>query len=181
MSKFINVSHDTPPIVLGKRKLKRRGIVIHETIGIDSLAYLQGGSIRDGRRVSADFLIGKTGFIWQITPPGYFAFGSGIARWRGYQEEDHTINQGFYQVELENDPNRNQVIGTSQYIALAWLIRRLCTYVPIDFRDVIGHYQCALPVGRKTDPISLNWPMLTVECLSPSKEHKDYTADGELS
>jgi N-acetylmuramoyl-L-alanine amidase len=178
---FKDVSEYTSPQVLGKRLNSRRGIVIHETIGFDSLTWLQGGSALVGRPASSDFLISKQGIIYQITPPGSFAYHSGPAKWRGYQEPDTSINQGFYGIELENEPTRGQRINTVQYIGLAWLVRLLVSHSPIDLRDIAGHGQVALPPGRKTDPITLNWMMLTSELIHPSNEANLYEFRGELS
>lgn len=178
---FKDVSMSTAPNVIGRRVLPRRGIVLHETIGTNSLSYLQGGSVADGRRVSCDYLIGRKGNIWQITPPGYYGFHSGIARHGGYQEKDHSINQGYVGIEFENKPALGQEITTEQYIAGAFLIRRLCSAWPIPLTAIVGHSAVALPVGRKTDPITLNWVMLTNELIYPSVESHQYVIDGELS
>ena len=181
MPQFRDVSNLTSPLVIKPRRLRRRGIVVHETIGINSLHYLQVGSIQDGRYVSADYLIARNGDVFQITPPGYCANHSGQARWNGYQESDTTINQGFIGVELENNPELGQRCTNAQYIALAWLIRRLMSAWPIDIRNIVGHYQVALPVGRKTDPITLDWTVLSHEMMLPSIEAGEYHPESELS
>lgn len=181
MFKFHDVSADTNLKLIGNRTIERGGIVLHETIGYDSLAYLQGGSLKDGRKASSDYLIARNGDVYQITPPGCYSFHSGIARWQGYQEEDRSINRRFIGIELENHPGVGQVITGPMYISCAWLVRRLCSAFPIDFRSIVGHYQVALPFGRKSDPITLNWQMLTVELIRPSVSAQVLKVDGELS
>lgn len=178
MPQFYDVSDNTDADVVGTRQLKRRGVVIHETIGTDSLAWLQGGSARHGSPASCDFLISKVGNIYMLTTPSTYSFHSGRARWRLYQEKDGSINQGFFGVELENYPASGQTINTPQYIALAALLRYLLTWFDIDFRNVAGHYEVALPAGRKQDPVTLNWAMLTDELLLPSKEQSLYAFKG---
>lgn len=180
MSKYLDVSADTDSKLMGNRTLERRGIVLHETIGYDSLSYLQGGSLKDGRRASADYLIGRTGLIYQLIPPGHYSYHSGVARDGLYQERDHSINQGYIGIELENFPEHGQVITTLQYIACGFLVRRLIQYWTLDIRNVRGHYQVALPSGRKTDPLTLNWGMLSQEILLPSSESFLYIPPREM-
>lgn len=181
MFKFYDVSGRTNTELYRPRLVRRRGIVVHETIGYDSLPYLQGGSLLDGRKVSSDYHIARNGDVSQITPPRCYSFHSGVARWQLYQESDRTINQGFVGVELENHPDDGQVVTGPQYIGLAWLIRVLCTSHPIDLRNVVGHYQVALPSGRKKDPVTMNWTMLTTELIRPSVTASGYIVGGELS
>ena len=181
MYTFKDVSADTNREVIGMRTILRRGILLHETIGFSSLHYLQGGALSEGKKVSADYLISRTGDIYQITPPGYYAFHSGVARWQLYQESDRSINQGFVGVELENNPSMGERIPAPEYIALAWLIRQLCAVFEIDVRNIVGHYQVALPSGRKSDPVTLNWVMLTDELMSPSRESLQLHVSGKLS
>ena len=181
MYDFQDVSATTLRKVIRPRILPRCGILIHETDGLNSLAYLQGGSFNSGNPVSADYLIAKTGEVYQITPPGWYAWHSGIASWRHYQEADKSINQGFVGVEVENYVSRGQKIAPEQYIALGWLVRRLVMAHGIDFRNITGHKQVALPAGRKTDPATLNWLMFTQELLSPSQEQQLYVVRAELS
>lgn len=178
---FYNVSNKTSREVIAPRLVKRRGIVVHTSDGWDSLTYLQGGSLLDGRKVSSDYLISRAGLIYMITPPGWYAFHTGTARWNLQQDDDRTLNKSFVGVELEWKQGANQAITAPQYIALAWLLRRLCTDHAIDLRNVVGHYQVALPAGRKQDPLTLNWGMLTVELINPSVEQSLYEYKGEVS
>lgn len=181
MHSYIDMSASTKKGVIRPRTLPRCGILLHETIGSNSLAWLQGGSLAAGQPVSADYLIGRGGEIYQITPPGWFAWHSGVARWRDYQEADRSINQGFVGIEIENNPTIGQKIDSLQYIALGFLVRRLISAWGIDVRNVTGHAQVALPSGRKSDPATLNWPMLSSELVSPSTEQTYYQIRGELS
>lgn len=170
MYTYRDVSAATSKDVGGFRVVKRKGIVLHETIGINSLYWLQGGSALAGRPASADFLIDRKGDVFQLTQPGRFAFHTGVARWQLQQDPDRSLSQSFIGIELENHPDNGQKVTTEQYIACAWLIRRLISYHPIDIRNIVGHYQVALPAGRKSDPLTLNWAMLTQELINPSVE-----------
>lgn len=171
---YVDRSTDTAKSAMAPRRLRRRGVVLHETIGTSSLAWLQRDEPVPGDRSSADYLVARDGTIFQITLPSWHSYHSGRARWRLYQEDDFTINQGFVGVELENYPPAGEVIVGAQYIALGALLRQLLTYHALDSRNVCGHYECALPPGRKQDPSSLNWGMLTAELINPSNEQRAY-------
>jgi len=177
---YINVSDSTSLAVIGTRKLRRRGIVIHTSEGINSLAWLQGGSALAGRPASSDFLINRKGDIFQITPPGYFAYHAGQSRHGLYQEQDHTINQGYYGIELEQSLKNGQKVTNYQYVSLGWLVRVLLSYNRLDVRNVRGHYEVALPQGRKQDPSGFDWNIFTVEMIHPSNDWKDYVLLEEL-
>lgn len=180
MPEYIDVSLDTSLAVGGNRRLRRQGIVIHTTEGINSLAWLQGGSASAGRPASADFLITRKGVIYQLTAPGRYAYHSGQARWAFYQERDRTINQGFYGIELENSRANEQKVTNPQYISLAFIVRVLCSVYPIDVRNIVGHHQVALPVGRKQDPSGFVWEIFTRELINPSPDWSGYVLEGEL-
>lgn len=167
---YIDVSKKTKDTVTRRRDKRRQGIVLHETIGIDSLSWLQGGSATVGRSASSDFLIARDGTIYQITKPGYYSFHAGKSRWRLIQDSDYTLNQSFVGIELENHPGRGQKITDPQYIACAALIRKLITQHGIPILNLVGHYQVALPHGRKSDPVTLDYAILTREMINPSPE-----------
>jgi len=170
MPEFTDVSLYTAPTVIRKRVLRRRGICIHTSEGTSSLAWLQGGSAIAGRPASSDFLINRRGDIIQIVPPGYSAYHSGQARHGLYQEPDRTVNQGYYGIELEQMLAKGQVVTNAQYIGLAYLSRVLITINDIDVRNIVGHYQVALPQGRKQDPTGFDWTIFTTELINPSRE-----------
>lgn len=181
MYHFLDVSSATSDAVTSRRGLPRKGIVLHESIGTDSLGWLQGGSAKAGRPASSDYLVTRLGDVYQITKAGYYAYHTGTARWQLQQDPDRTLNQSFVGIEFENNPLLGERIQTAQYIAGAWLIRRLMSTHPIDIRNIIGHYQCALPSGRKTDPTTLNWVILTQETIMPSYEAESLRPSGDMS
>jgi len=170
MPEYIDVSASTSPTVRRKRTLARRGIVIHTTEGTNSLAWLQGGSAIAGEPASSDFLISRKGDIYQIIPPGEYSFHSGRARHELYQEQDTTINQGFYGIELENSEELGQRVTNAQYISLAWLCRMLITVNMMPVYNIEGHGRVALPPGRKHDPSGFDWTIFTTELINPSRE-----------
>jgi N-acetyl-anhydromuramyl-L-alanine amidase AmpD len=180
MPEYINDSASTSTSVIGHRKLRRRGIVIHTTEGLNSLHWLQGNSALTGMPASADFLIDRNGDIHQITLPGWFAYHSGRARWGLYQEADTTINQGFYGIELENSKLDGQKVTDAQYISLAWLVRLLITVNHMEFSNLTDHRSVALPAGRKSDPSGFDFTIFTHELLYPSPDWDGYLLLEEL-
>lgn len=174
MYKYIDRSADTAKSAYAPRRRHRRGVVLHETIGTESLAWLQRHDPNPATRSSSDFLISRVGDIYQIVPTGTYSFHSGPARWRLYQDPDGTLNESFIGVELENHPAKGQVITGAQYMALGALVRRLFGYHHMDVRNLCGHYECARPAGRKQDPTTLNWGMLSAELINPSSEQLLY-------
>lgn len=95
-----------------------------------------------GLRVSAHFLIRRSGEILQFVPCARRAWHAGESVWRGRSRcNDFSIG-----VELEG---ADEVPYTAmQYAALARLARVLRRAYPLT--DIVGH--CDIAPGRKTDP-----------------------------
>jgi len=107
-----------------------------------------------GQRVSAHVLIRRDGQAVQFVPFGQRAWHAGVSSWRGRS----ACNDFSVGIELEGTDD--QPYETSQYAALAELVRALCETYPGLTRDqVVGHSDIA--PGRKTDPgESFDWPRL---------------------
>ena len=95
-----------------------------------------------GVRVSAHFLICRTGEIIQYVPCSKRAWHAGVSIWR----KRTACNNFSIGVELEGCDTL--AFTDPQYVALAKLTRRLKRTYPI--RDIVGHSDIA--PGRKTDP-----------------------------
>lgn len=163
-----DLSPQCAPTQYARLTVNRVGIVVHATAGIASLAWLQRDEPIPSKKSSADFLIDRGGNIIRVIPAGNYAFHSGMARWQGYQERDGSINRGFYGVELENLENGIEQFTNYQYIGLAALVRYILTLRSISTRMICTHHECAIPAGRKSDPLLLDWNVVTREMLSPS-------------
>lgn len=172
--RYIDVSANTSERVTGIRTVTRKLIVLHTTMGYNSLPWLQGGSADAGVPVSSDFLIDRIGRIYQITRPGWFAFHTGAARWKFLQDKDYTLNQSAVGIELEAAEQHRQYINDRQYIACAALLRALLAYHQLEPERITTHGIVALPPGRKDDPRYLDWAIMTNEMLAPSWEHFRY-------
>jgi len=102
-----------------------------------------------GMRVSAHFLIRRTGELLQFVPCARRAWHAGDSVWRGRSRcNDFSIG-----IELEG---ADDVPYTEpQYAILAGLVRALRQVYPIS--DIAGH--CDIAPARKTDPgPSFDWP-----------------------
>ena len=102
-----------------------------------------------GIRVSAHFLIRRTGELLQFVPCTKRAWHAGVSAWRGRGGcNDYSIG-----IELEG---ADDVPYTEpQYRVLAELARALRSAYPI--ADIAGH--CDIAPSRKTDPgPSFDWP-----------------------
>ncbi|MBE0625662.1 MAG: 1,6-anhydro-N-acetylmuramyl-L-alanine amidase AmpD [Burkholderiales bacterium] len=101
-----------------------------------------------GVRVSAHFLIRRTGELLQFVPCEKRAWHAGASAWRGRS----ACNDFSIGVELEGTDD--VPYAEPQYLALAGLARALRASYPI--ADIVGH--CDIAPGRKTDPgPSFDW------------------------
>jgi len=115
-----------------------------------------------GVKVSAHFLIQRTGGIIQFVPCNKRAWHAGVSAWRGRA----ACNDFSIGVELEGTdflPFSDQ-----QYAALIRLTRVLKRVYPV--RDTVGHSDIA--PGRKTDPgHEFDWSRyLARDCLKVSRK-----------
>ena len=167
---YNDVSAWTSSAVIRLRIEPRRLVVIHTTQGYNSLAWLQGASCLSGKCVSADFLINRLGWVYQIGRPGHYTFHTGTARWQFLQDPDYTLNQSAIGIELECHEERRQRINNLQYIACAALCRALVAAHDIIPDGIVTHAMVALPRGRKSDPKYFDNYVFGRELAHPSEE-----------
>jgi N-acetyl-anhydromuramoyl-L-alanine amidase len=117
------------------------GIVELFTNRLDPAAHPYYATIAD-QKVSAHFLIRRSGELIQFVPCGHRAWHAGASRWRG-RERCNDFSVG---VELEGTDH--VAFEEAQYEALAALTRSLQRRYPII--DIVGHSDIA--PDRKTDP-----------------------------
>lgn len=107
-----------------------------------------------GLKVSAHFLIRRTGEIIQFVPCGKRAWHAGISLWQGRP----ACNDFSLGIELEGSDD--VPFTDQQYASLIRLSRRLRRAYPI--RHIAGHSDIA--PGRKTDPgPCFDWPRYLAE------------------
>jgi N-acetyl-anhydromuramoyl-L-alanine amidase len=104
-----------------------------------------------GLRVSAHFLIRRSGSLVQFVPLEARAWHAGRSRWRG-RERCNDVSVG---IELEGVDDG--AFTGAQYGALAALLGAVRARLPL--RQVAGHREVA--PGRKSDPgARFDWPRL---------------------
>jgi len=174
MPTYRNRSSEMHEGVRRRRIVKRRGIVIHTTEGFDSADWLLFGAYIQGKKVSADFHVDRAGNITQLSPVGYYTFHAGESMWRLFQGTDGTLNRSHVGIEAECHSASGETITDAQYIAIAALSRRLMAFHEFGVEGVCLHRECALPLGRKSDPPFFSWVVFTREMLAPSIEAEQY-------
>lgn len=144
-----NISYGRPRVV---------GTCVHTTSGVSSLNWLITGSAQSGKPASADYLIDRDGTQHKLCPAGYYPYHAGESRLR----YDNVLYQGdaisslLLGIELENTDNDNcsfeQVDSLAAIIVQEGLQRgwRWPYYV-------VGHYEIARPLGRRSDPQGFPW------------------------
>ena len=134
------------------------GIVRLFTNALDYGAHPYFGSLA-GLRVSAHFLIRRSGELLQFVPCAMRAWHAGASAWCGRSGcNDFSIG-----IELEGADDSPYT--EPQYRVLAELTRALQSVYPI--ADIAGH--CDIAPGRKTDPgLSFDWPRFRKSIASDS-------------
>ncbi|GHH59136.1 MULTISPECIES: N-acetylmuramoyl-L-alanine amidase [Gammaproteobacteria] len=97
-----------------------------------------------GGRVSAHYLVGKDGALYQLVPDSERAWHAGAGRWGTIGD----VNSASIGIELDN--NGHEPFAPEQIATLLRLLDDLCTRLRIPRSEVIGHADLA--PGRKTDP-----------------------------
>lgn len=104
-------------------------------------------TLRQGNRegpVSAHYLIGSDGHIYQLVADGARAWHAGAGRWGSIED----ANSASIGIELDNDGNSD--FAPAQIDALLALLADLTSRLRIDRQQVIGHEDLA--PTRRSDP-----------------------------
>lgn len=156
-----DVSSRTDTRNLGFSRVRTIGTCIHSTSGIDSLDWLVSGAAQSGNPATVDCLIARNGERYTFVPGGRYPYAAGQSRLiynnRLYVGDE--LSQLLYHVELENQDST--LVTFAQIDSLAELI------VSDPLRQgwqwpyyLVGHYEIATPVGRRSDPLGLDWGSL---------------------
>lgn len=125
-------------------------IVIHATAtaGIDSpRAWL----CNPASKVSAHWLIGRTGVILHLVHEVNVAWHAGQSSWKG----QGGVNAFSIGIEIVNANDGIMEYPEDQISALVSLVSAICKERGIKQEDVVGHLDIA--PGRKTDPAGFPW------------------------
>ena len=99
-------------------------------------------------QVSAHYSIGKDGKIVQHVHDRDRAWHAGRSMWKGRP----SCNDYCLGIELVNLNDGRDPYPEAQHQANVELCAYLCATYNISPDDIMGHFQIALPAGRKTDP-----------------------------
>ncbi len=103
-------------------------------------------------KVSAHFLIDRTGTVTQYVPITERAWHAGVSKWNGRE------NCGDFSIGIELEGTDEIPYTDAQYLELALLTKRLIQYFPaISIDRIVGHSDIA--PERKSDPgTAFDWP-----------------------
>ncbi len=123
-------------------------IIIHQTEMESAEAALLTLQTRNsGGRVSAHYLIGKDGRLYQLVAESQRAWHAGASRWGSATD----LNSGSIGIELDNDGVAP--FSTAQIDTLLWLLGNITGRLDIPRHLIIGHGDIA--PSRKRDPSAL--------------------------
>ena len=118
-------------------------VIIHHTGGDDAEHSLRTLT-NPARAVSAHYLIGRDGTIWQLVDERARAWHAGDSYWAGVTD----LNSASLGIELDNDGE--EPFADAQIAALLSLLRDITARDRIPATNILGHGDIA--PGRKVDP-----------------------------
>ena len=137
------LAHPSPNFTARRDGLVPSLIVLHFTAMSSAEAAL-ARLCDPGAEVSAHYLIGRDGQVWQLVDEAQRAWHAGAGEWAGLDD----INSRSIGIELDNDGA--QPFGEPLMAALEALLRDIMARHGIGPEAVIGHSDMA--PGRKFDP-----------------------------
>ena len=150
MRDFPGIVHDASPNYRAGNKRKITCVILHATATSGIVSPLEWLTSPQSK-VSAHYLIGKDGKIYQLVDDEDIAWHAGISYWRG-KENVNTFSVG---IELVNANDGKDSYPQAQIDACLGLCVAICKDYGIRAADVIGHKDIA--PGRKTDPAGFPW------------------------
>lgn len=133
-------------------------VVWHATAS-DTLSSALGWLTNSSSRVSAHYLIDRDGSTWLLIPEDQTAWHAGVSAWRGLEVASgsvRSLNPVSIGIELVNSNDGRDSYPAAQLRSALVLTAWICQRHRIDPANVVGHYECAVPAGRKTDPLGLD-------------------------
>ena len=135
--------HPSPNTGPRRNGLRPELVVLHFTQMPDAQSALERLCSPDAQ-VSAHYLIGTDGTLWQMVPETERAWHAGAGSWRGQDD----INSRSIGIELDNDGA--SPFAAAQMLALERLLPGILARWSIPPAGVIAHSDMA--PGRKSDP-----------------------------
>lgn len=122
-------------------------IVLHHTASNDTAGDL-ATLTSPNSGVSAHYLIGRDGTIYQLVPDELQAWHAGESQLRG----EPSVNPRSIGIEITNDGSGSTPFTDEQYAALRKLVPHLVAAYDVPIENIVGHKDVAVPAGRKSDP-----------------------------
>ena len=145
-----------PPVVSkpSRNQASRGGvpidaIILHHTatnsarVDLATLRWVRGSN-----RVSAHYLVGPDGTVYQLVPDSEAAWHAGRSALHG--EAEPSVNDRSIGIEITNDGTGQTPFTEAQYRALEQLVPYLARRYMVPRTNIVGHRDVA--PGRKTDP-----------------------------
>jgi N-acetylmuramoyl-L-alanine amidase len=108
-------------------------------------------------QVSSHYVVGKDGQVVQMVSEADRAWHAGVCDWRG-RTDVNSCSIGIEIVHRDQDPS--DTWPDAQMEAVALLLQDIRTRHAVPDANVIFHWECAVPQGRKTDPVGFDRPQL---------------------
>jgi N-acetyl-anhydromuramyl-L-alanine amidase AmpD len=105
------------------------------------------------RKVSAHFVVGKDGRVVQMVPVEKRAWHAGVSVLDGVP----SVNDYSVGIEIVNLNDGKDPFPDAQLQAVAGILRLLRSRYAIPDARIVSHAQIALPPGRKSDPLGLDF------------------------
>lgn len=149
---------------LSPRKKKVSLIVLHHTGGAvhGAVSWLTNPI----SKVSADFVISRTGKIWKLNPDlhSLYTWHAGRSIWKLFKD----VNKFSVGIEMEHFVGEDwpEVQVESVAKLCVWLLKEFS--LDVNNKVIQSHRAVAWPFGRKTDPEGFPWSEFGVgvrECL----------------
>lgn len=143
---------------LGTRSINPIGTLIHTTSGTNSLSWLIGGAAAAGQPASANYLIERNGRQNNLCPSGKYPYHAGQSRlvYNNILYEGDEVSQLLLGIELECLDN--QTVTYEQLDSCAdVVVREGLTHAWRWPYYLLGHYEVARPLGRRSDPQGFLW------------------------
>lgn len=153
-----DVSRNTLSSNYFSRGVNPVGTLAHTTEGRNALYTLQSGNALSGHPASADYYIERSGQRYSLMPPGMAAYHAGVswANVQGRVFQGDALSAILIGVELERAGD--DVVTYAQLDSYAELLTILS--VEYSWRwpyTILGHYEVARPLGRRSDPVNFAW------------------------
>jgi len=125
-------------------------VVVHATV-LNTVGQVINQFADPASKVSAHYTIDRDGTVISHVPEDKRAWHAGQSRMRDGRT---CVNDFSVGIELVNLNDGIDPFPSAQIDALRELIRTINARYPI--KNIIPHYECAYPPGRKSDPCGFN-------------------------